>query len=201
MPREIQTSVQIANMALRILQSSPIESFDEETLPAQTVKMYYDVVLRRCTGAYPWAFSVKESELQQLPKSPIPRWKYAYHLSADFVKLVWLRATQASTVNIQNYEIVSGDILLAQIPPPVFIRYQYAAPVALYPHYFIEFLVSSLVEELAAVFGHNLNTQAIYHQRIYGSYGTLGLAIQEEQRQNPQRIQRRQSRLAVAREW
>ncbi|MDR1456651.1 MAG: hypothetical protein LBI34_01160 [Puniceicoccales bacterium] len=200
MPREIQTEVQIANMALRILQSSPIGSFTEETLPAQTVRMYYDVVLRRCIGAHPWAFSAKESELQQFPQSPIPRWKYAYHLPTDFVKLIWLRAGQESGANIQNYEIVSGDILLTQIRPPAFIRYQYEAPVPLYPHYFIEFLVCSLVEELAAVFGHNLNTQAVYHQRIYGSYGALGLAIREERRQNPQPIQRRPSRLALARE-
>jgi hypothetical protein len=41
MPREVQTAVQVANMALRIMQACPIESFDEETLTAQTVRMCY----------------------------------------------------------------------------------------------------------------------------------------------------------------
>jgi hypothetical protein len=69
MTHEIQTAVQIANMALRVLQSRTIESLDDENDPvAQTVKMYYDNILRRCIAAYPWAFTIKEERLQPLPR-------------------------------------------------------------------------------------------------------------------------------------
>jgi hypothetical protein len=151
MPREIQTAVQVANMALRVLQSRTIESLDDGDDPvAQTVKMYYANVLRRCISAYPWAFSLMEKQLQRLPESPIPRWKYAYHLPADFVDLVWLRADSTGTANLTDYESVAGDLILAN-EAQLWARYQYEPPVPTYPHHFLEFLVDSLIEELAGV--------------------------------------------------
>jgi hypothetical protein len=201
MPREIQTAVQVANMALRVLQSRTIESFDDENDPvAQTVKMYYSNVLRRCISAYPWAFSLMERQLQRLPESPIPRWKYAYHLPADFVDLVWLRADPSGTANLTDYESVAGDLILAN-EAKLWARYQCEPPVPTYPHHFLEFLVDSLIEELAGVFGHNLNTQDVYRRRINNPFGTLGRAIQEERRQNPPPIQHRPSRLSAERNW
>jgi hypothetical protein len=137
-----------------------MESFDEDSMVAQTVRMYYDVVLRRCLAAYQLAFS-------------------------HFVSLVLLRDgvdDRPSWHGMNAYEIVSGNLVYTNATQPVFARYQYEAPVAHYPHYFCELLISSLVEELSAVFGHNLNTQAIYRQRINGTDGSLVRAIQEERR-------------------
>jgi hypothetical protein len=131
MPREVQTAVQVANMALRIMQAAPIESFDEESLTAQTVRMYYDVVLRRCLTYYPWAFCKKEGELTELPGSPLSFWQNAYHLPADFVDLHSLhcgvhrspvtrppsRSLPACT-EIPAYEITDGNIVRCNYAPP-----------------------------------------------------------------------------------
>ncbi|MDR2677677.1 MAG: hypothetical protein LBB26_03920, partial [Puniceicoccales bacterium] len=132
MPREVQTAVQVANMALRIMQASPIESFDEETLTAQTVRMYYDVVLRKCLTHYPWAFCKKEGELSELPESPLSFWQYAYRLPADFVDLRGLYCSTyhspitrppgrnlRSRAEIPAYEIVDGNIVCCNYAPPV----------------------------------------------------------------------------------
>jgi hypothetical protein len=214
MAREVQTAVQVANMALRIMQASPIESFDEETLTAQTVRMYYDVVLRRCLTFYPWAFCKREAELQELPESPLPFWQYAYHLPADFVDLRSLHCgVYASPVTrptgrnllshneIASYEIVDGNIVCCNYAPPIFAEYTYEAPVEYYPHYFIDLLVSALVEELSAVFGYNLAGQDHYQQRVLGPNGKLGDAILQEQRRNSKQSFAPFNRLAAGRNW
>ena len=201
MAGEVQTAVQIANMALRVLQSLTIESFDDENDPvAQTVKMYYDNVLRRCIAAYPWSFTIKEERLQRFPESPLPRWKHAFHLPVDCVHVVILGTHPSWASILRDYELFGGDLVLANVDE-LWANYQYAAPVPTYPAHFTEFLVTSLVEELAGVFGHNLNTQAVYRQRANGPFGALGIAIQQERRQNPPRECRMQSRLAAERNW
>jgi hypothetical protein len=167
MQRETQATVQVANLALRILQSHPIESFGEDSIVAQTVRMYYDVVLRRCLSAYSWSFSQKQAELEQLPKELFPQWKFVYKLPPDLVRLIWLRSgvgEQLGRWDVRDYEIISGNLICTNAPSPLYARYQYEAPVAHYPHHFIEFFVASLAEELAAVFGRNLNTQASWAQ-------------------------------------
>ena len=164
MPREVQTAVQIANMALRIMQASPIESFDEDTLTAQTVRMYYDVVLRRCLCAYPWAFCKKQAELQKLPESPLPFWLYAYQLPADFVDLRDLHMgiysppvthlpgkIIPSGQEITAYEIIDGNIVCCNYASPIFANYTYEAPVEYYPHYFLDLLVRSFPLFLATI--------------------------------------------------
>jgi hypothetical protein len=207
MAREVQTAVQIANMALRVLQASPIESFDEETVPAVTVRMYYDVVLRKCLGRYHWAFCTRERELAQLPKSPLEEWEFAHRLPPDFVAMGQIRPGSGRGVGpvsaaLNDYEIVGGNILCCNVPGPLLCRYTYDAPVELYPDYFIDLLVDSLVEELAAVLGHNLDAQRIFQGRVFGPYGKLGVAIQRElAEQGSRRCPRRMSRLAAGRIW
>jgi hypothetical protein len=201
MAGEVQTAVQVANMALRVLQSRTIESLDDENDPvAQTVKMYYNNVLRRCIATYPWAFTIKEAQLQRFPESPLPRWKHAFHLPVDLLNIIFLRSGPESGVDLHGYELFGGDLVLTNAPE-LWARYQYDAPVPTYPAHFTEFLVYSLIEELAGVFGHNLTTQDVYHRRIHGQFGALGIAIQQERRQNQPEEQRSPSRLAMERNW
>jgi hypothetical protein len=214
MPREVQTAVQVANMALRIMQAVSIESFDEETLTAQTVRMYYDVVLRRCLTYYPWAFCKKEGELPELPESPLSFWQNAYHLPADFVDLRSLHCgiyaspvtrppgrSLPSHTEIPAYEIVDGNIVCCNYAAPIFAEYTYEAPVEYYPHYFLDLLVSALVEELSAVFGYNLAGQDHYRGRVLGPRGKLGDAILQEKRRNAKWGPRPFNRLAAERNW
>jgi hypothetical protein len=214
MPREIQTAVQIANMALRIMQASAIESFDDETLTAQTIRLYYNVVLRQCLSSYPWAFCKKEWELAQLPASPLPFWLYAYRLPVDFVDIRWVRSGSynspttrppgrdvPSYAEVPCYEVTDGNVVCCNYAAPVFAAYTYEAPVELYPHYFIDLLVSVLVEELSAVFGYNLVGQDHYKGRIYGPNGKFSAAIQQERRQHPPMQRPMPGRLTGERNW
>lgn len=51
---------------------------------------------------------------------------------------------------------------------------------ALLPPYFIDYFVHTLVEELSAVFGYNLEGQAAYHGRVWGKNGKLGYALRKD---------------------
>jgi hypothetical protein len=79
--------------------------------------------------------------------------------------------------NIRWYEIVSGDVVCTCAPPPVYMEYTYCPPVGYFPAYFIDLLVHSLVEELSAVFGYNLDGQRVFHERIWGKGGKFSEAI------------------------
>jgi hypothetical protein len=204
MPREIQTAVQVANCALRILQMPEIESFDEDSTPAQTVRMYYNLALRKCIGAYRWQFSQKQDELEQLLRAELPRWKFSYKLPPDMVALVWLRGgteNGPSWHDLNHYEIIAGNVVCTNAAPPLFCRYQYEAPVALMPNYFLDYFIQSLAEELAPVFGYNVAGQKILADGVMGGFGKLSAAILAENRQSGRRESRALGRLAMGRNW
>jgi hypothetical protein len=190
-PREIQTAVQVANAALRFMEAPPISSFEEHSPSAQILRQYYNLVLRRCLSFYDWNFCGKQSELASLPASPLPQYGRAYHLPPDYVKLRWIRAGvdgRPGILDLWPYEIVAGDILVAESPPPIFLGYTYEAPVEYYPHFFLELLISALVEECSPAFGYNLTGQQRYNQRVYGPGGKLAEAIREERMQGNHRL-------------
>jgi hypothetical protein len=180
------------------LRPSSLDDGDDPV--AQTVKLYYDTVLRRCIAAYPWSFTVQESPLQRFPSSPSPSWKYAFHLPIDSVNLIALRPGPAAGGPFHDYELRGSGEILAN-GAELWARYQREPPVPTYPAHFTEFFVTSLIEELAGIFGHNLNTQSVYQKRNIGPFGALGLAIQAERMQNPPQNFHRPSRLALSREW
>jgi hypothetical protein len=186
MPREIQTHVQIANLALRILQSDEIESFAEDSSTARTVKMYYFNVFSNCLAQHPWSFATKVIPLQMLATAPLEG-RYGYKLPTDLIFIVGVGgdAGNCSTGGGIGYEVLSDGVLVTPSTGPLWIRYVYDAPVAYLPAYFIDFFVHALVEELAAVFGYNLDGQRIAHDRVWGKNGKLGYAIRQDRKFSP----------------
>jgi hypothetical protein len=43
----------LANMTLLIMQAVPMESFRKDAFDANEIKLFYDVMLRRCLNVYP----------------------------------------------------------------------------------------------------------------------------------------------------
>jgi hypothetical protein len=183
MPREIQTHVQIANLALRILQSDEIESFAEDSSTARTVKMYYFNVFSNCLAQYPWLFATKVAMLQKLATAPLEG-RSGFKLPVDLISIVGVGgAADGCTVSGGvPYEVLSDGVLVTPSTGPLWLKYVYDAPVAYLPAYFIDFFVHALVEELAAVFGYNLDGQRIAHDRIWGKNGKLGYAIRQDRK-------------------
>jgi hypothetical protein len=184
MDRDMGTHVGLANMALRVMQGDTIESFDEDSPTARTVRMYYFTNYANCLGKYPWTFATKQELLHALSQAPVGQYKHGYKLPIDTLSITWIRRGngegQVSVIDDVPYEVFSGDVVCTNAGGPLYIRYTYAPPVALLPAYFIDYFVSSLVEELSAVFGYNLEGQEVYHGRVFGKNGKLGYAIRKD---------------------
>jgi hypothetical protein len=184
MDRDMGTHVGLANMALRIMQGDTIESFDEDSPPARTVRMYYFNVYGNCLCQTDWTFATSQERLQELSQPPVGQYKHGYKLPVATLSIVWIRRGngdgQVSVINDVAYEVFSGDVVCSNAAGPLYIRYIYAPPVALLPPYFIDYFVHALVEELSAVFGYNLEGQAAYHERVCGKNGKLGYAIRKD---------------------
>jgi hypothetical protein len=165
-----------------MVQSPEIESFDDGSSTARTVKMYYSNVLSNCLTLYDWSFSKKESELEGLSVCPLERYRYAYELPVDMLSLTWVRGSGGE--EISHYTVVSGNVLCTDSPPPIRVRYTYLPPVAYMPAYFIDLFVHSLAEELSAVLGYNLDGQRVFHERIWGKHGKFSTAVEMERCSN-----------------
>jgi hypothetical protein len=190
-------------MALRIMQSEEIESFDEDSTTARAVKMYYFNIFSNCLCQYQWSFSLKQELLQQLSSCPLPQYRCAYKLPIDALTIVSVGSEYdcaAGCMCGNRYEIFSGDVLCTDMGSPLFIRYTYAPPVAYLPSYFIDYLIHAIVEEMSAVFGYNMEGQKVFHERIYGKCGKLGYAIRRDQEFNKPR-QHHCDGISISRAW
>jgi hypothetical protein len=161
-------------MALRMAQCPEIASFDEGSSTARRVKMYYYNVLVNCLGMYEWSFGRQVEELQELSECPLPQYEHACKLPVDVLSIVRLVGPAGP---MERYEVVSGDILCSDCPPPIRMEYTYCPPVRYLPPCFIDPFVHALVEELSAVFGYHLEDQRVFHERIWRKGGKLSAAI------------------------
>lgn len=81
--------VEIINMALARLGESPIQSENEDTVPATQAKLLYDPARRAALRDYNWAFALKTAKLARLADAP-DGFRYAFALPADCLRVVRL---------------------------------------------------------------------------------------------------------------
>ena len=170
-------------MALRMLQADEIESLNEGSRTANIVREHYYNTLANCLHQHHWTFATKKASLQPLANCPVSEFQYAYKLPTDELEII--NISGPGGVATQHYTVVSGNVLCTDTPAPLDIFYLYRPPVAYMPAYFIDYFVEALAEELAAVFGYNLEGQRMFHERIYGREGKLGLAIRRDIMNHP----------------
>ena len=81
------TKIDIANMALRRIGETGIESFDEQSDNAKVLGDFYDNDRKAVLREYPWSFAVKTQELTATTNTP-PDWSYEFALPADILYLI-----------------------------------------------------------------------------------------------------------------
>lgn len=74
----------ICNLALNHIGREHIASLNEETEPARTCKMHYDLQRKVLLRAYTWSFAKKYIKLSELDVKT-PGWKYTYAYPNDCV--------------------------------------------------------------------------------------------------------------------
>lgn len=101
------TKVQIANMALRMMGASRIESLTENEPQAQAINDVYELSRKELLRALPWRFAINYVELANTGNTPILHWSQEYQLPQDVIKVLCLNDPKANW----PFEIV-GDKLL-----------------------------------------------------------------------------------------
>ena len=84
------SEVGIVNIALARLGESPIQSFEEGSVPANMAKVFYDPARRAVLRAYDWGFSLKTVRLARYTGEPVD-FRFAFSLPADCLRAIRLR--------------------------------------------------------------------------------------------------------------
>lgn len=84
------SEVGIVNIALARLGESPIQSFEEGSVPANMAKVFYDPARRAVLRAYDWSFSLKTVRLARYTGEPVD-FRFAFSLPADCLRAIRLR--------------------------------------------------------------------------------------------------------------
>lgn len=86
----MNSEVEIVNIALARLGESPIQSFEEGSVPANMAKVFYDPARRAVLRAYDWSFSLKTVRLARLAEAPVD-FRFAFSLPSDCLRVIRLR--------------------------------------------------------------------------------------------------------------
>lgn len=108
-----QTAIKIASDACLLLGASPIQSFDEGTVEAQTAKAFYEETLITALSHSNWSFAKRPVQLVQLDKQAAYGYKYVYRVSEEVIKIISLN----DHMN-QDYRLISGRELHTSIENP-----------------------------------------------------------------------------------
>ena len=85
--------VSVINHALRRVGEDPINSIDEQSLPAQIMKDVYDDCLDAQLREWPYPFSVTTQELSTVSAETPPDYTYVFQLPADYLRMVSIMPT------------------------------------------------------------------------------------------------------------
>lgn len=73
----------ICNLALSYLGKGPIDSLDEDSENARSIKVQYDIKRQMLLKGFTWGFAEKTTKLAQMADIEIAGWKYIYAYPAD----------------------------------------------------------------------------------------------------------------------
>lgn len=83
------TDVDVANMALGILDEAPIDSLDEDSTPARLVNLHYDVTREAELSKYAWVFAIFKANVAGTDTgSGDGTLNYAYEVPSDALRIL-----------------------------------------------------------------------------------------------------------------
>jgi hypothetical protein len=82
--------VEIINIALARLGESPIQSFEEGSVPANSARLVYDSARRSTLRDYNWNFAVATAELARYADTQAGDFPFAFALPADCLRVIRL---------------------------------------------------------------------------------------------------------------
>ena len=115
--------VEIVNIALARIGESPIQSFEEGSVPANTARLVYDAARRSTLRDYNWNFALATATLARYEEAP-DDFPFAFALPSDCLRVIRLR--RAGVPDFRNAPkipfVLRGGRLLAN-EPKVLLEY------------------------------------------------------------------------------
>lgn len=152
------TKIDICNIALGLIGTSFIKSFEEKSKEALVCKQYYDNCKDKLLSRYDWSFARKIAKLAKVvneDKSLTQNiFKNVFQLPTDMISII-------KVFESNSYDfVVSEDKLLTNLDSITILYTSNGVNVHLYTPLFIDSLTSTLASDLAVTITDNYQLSA-----------------------------------------
>lgn len=166
------SDVEIVNIALMKLGTTPIGSFSEDSRGARLARTSYQDTLDAILRAHPWNFAIRRAELPVATPSPLWGYDFAYDIPESNGKCLRVLEVNGEDPNVGTWR-VEGRQLLTDLEAPIQIRYiARETAVTKYDSLFVE----ALAARLAAIWAESFGRDTAWSNQKWAEYKA---AIQE----------------------
>ncbi len=194
------SQVQIANLALASIGSSPLQSLQDAAPAGSAVALMYPYVVNGIFAEYPWAFARLTQPLEQvaLPTlsdgNLLTGWAYAYAIPANLIgpPEKFLANARFPDDPLREFEVQAGVVYCNQTA--LWCTGVAAVDEASWPDYFTTAIVKCLAAELYPLITGNGSRLAELQTAAWGAPqenrcgGALGVARRRDAALNPSRV-------------
>jgi hypothetical protein len=158
------TKTEIGNVALKAMGEKRVDSLDQDTKPARSLKTVYNVCRRAVLRDHPWNFAKTETTLAASAPTSGWKWGYEHPIPSDFLRLAdvkWLGG---------RYELKRvrgvGRVIACDSTP---IQIEYIADVTVEAEFDAAF-VDAFALKLASRTALDITGSATVAQELEGAY-------------------------------
>lgn len=157
------TDLDIASRALVMIGTKPINSFEDETVEANTARLLYEDVAAASLVSTTWRFTIVQRKLNRLASAPVGRGELAFEVPADCLQI---RAVTLDdhAIAFERYEniITTRDIGPDAVPVMEFAR---RTETSAWPAYFVPIVQHMLASEFAIAIAQNEQLSNLHAQK------------------------------------
>lgn len=190
------TKLDICSQALVLIRANPISSFLESSDAAAVCNILYNSFIKDIFSRYPWSFSKKTSTLARYSGAPIKKYKYAYAMPNDCLR-VW--GLYSGDKLVEDYEICGENLdnkahsipLILSNEESLTLDYNASVSEDLWPGYFLNYAIYALADLLAGPITDDDTIVDKMHRLAYGAPnenekgGKFAIAAYNDSQQNP----------------
>ncbi|MBN9671695.1 hypothetical protein [Roseibium aggregatum] len=118
----VNTSVEMANLALAHLKEAPIRDFDFSSVASRWFRSHYAAQRDACLALRDWDFALTLTHLPAETEKPPFRWDYQFKKPSDCLRLPQQTVDGDPDGQIVPFEVV-GQRIMSDCTPPFPLRY------------------------------------------------------------------------------
>ncbi|TYC64222.1 hypothetical protein FMN50_01440 [Rhodobacterales bacterium] len=118
----VNTSVEMANLALAHLKEAPIRDFDFSSVASRWFRNHYAAYRDTYLSMHDWDFAMSLAKLPAETKAPAFRWQYQFRRPVDCLRIPQQTADGDPDGQVIPFEVV-GQRIMSNKAPPFRLRY------------------------------------------------------------------------------